>query len=336
MDTPIALPATLRRSHLSQTINHLLQRDPPVPFDFVLQGQLLRTSLKAYMEAHAVSPEEILTVEYILATPPPEPPTAQAMPDWVASLAARPGGLVAAGVYDGSVRLLQGPEPGAVLQGHSGAVRGLAWLHDGTEFQLAGADPVLVTASQDETLRVWQLPASGAPRCRFVMAGHAAGVASVAVQPTNLMVASACLDASIRLWSLNPEDDDLEEDDDEAPAAETPDKSRSKRRKLAGPPAKHKRSLAALHGSGAAIRTVLWPDRNTLITYVIKKKKKKKKKKEEEEQAEKESKCDISEDLTACRFIPDISSSSSSSTIISYFLVWHAERATTTACGCGM
>lgn len=60
---PIALPASLRRSQLSQTINHLLQLQPTVPFDFLINGEFLRTSLYTYITAQGISMEEIIVLE---------------------------------------------------------------------------------------------------------------------------------------------------------------------------------------------------------------------------------------------------------------------------------
>ena len=44
--TPIAVPGKLTRYGLSEVINHLLNLDPPKPFDFLVQGELVRTSLE--------------------------------------------------------------------------------------------------------------------------------------------------------------------------------------------------------------------------------------------------------------------------------------------------
>jgi ribosome biogenesis protein YTM1 len=268
-DQPITLPSKLRRSQLSQTINHLLQRDPAVPFDFLIGGVLLRSSLYSHMEANALSPEEIITLEYILAMPPPPPPNTLALPDWVASVAVQ-NGLAAAGTYDGSVRLLSGPDPTATITGHTGAVKGLAWIHAAGDADLhwpcGTQDPALVTASQDETLRVWTLPAGAVPRCHYLLQGHSAGVAAVAVQPTNAMVASGCLDASIRLWSMVADDEDMDEEHKgDAAAATTPSRA-SKRRRTLAPAAKIKRSLSTLSGSGASVRSLLWPERGQLLS----------------------------------------------------------------------
>lgn len=54
-DEPLELPAKLTRYGLSELVNHLLQQAPPVPFDFLADGELLRTSLRKFMQLRALS-----------------------------------------------------------------------------------------------------------------------------------------------------------------------------------------------------------------------------------------------------------------------------------------
>ena len=53
--TPIAVPGKLTRYGLSEVINHLLNLDPPKPFDFLVQGELVRTSLEKLVVRKATS-----------------------------------------------------------------------------------------------------------------------------------------------------------------------------------------------------------------------------------------------------------------------------------------
>jgi ribosome biogenesis protein YTM1 len=51
----ITVPARLRRYGFSEIINHLLNHVKPIPFDFVIDGEFLRTSLARFMEMRAIS-----------------------------------------------------------------------------------------------------------------------------------------------------------------------------------------------------------------------------------------------------------------------------------------
>ena len=54
-DTPIAVPAHVRRVQLSQMINHLLALETPRPFDFLVDGEFIRGSLEKFIEQHGLS-----------------------------------------------------------------------------------------------------------------------------------------------------------------------------------------------------------------------------------------------------------------------------------------
>ena len=71
LPTPFAVPGKLTRYGLSEVINHLLALDPPKPFDFLVDGELVRTSLEKLLLRKGISAESILDVEYIPAVGPP-------------------------------------------------------------------------------------------------------------------------------------------------------------------------------------------------------------------------------------------------------------------------
>jgi hypothetical protein len=54
-ETIITVPAKLRRYGLSELINHLLENSKPIPFDFLIGEEFLRTSLAHFMEAKGIS-----------------------------------------------------------------------------------------------------------------------------------------------------------------------------------------------------------------------------------------------------------------------------------------
>lgn len=66
-ETPVAVPESLQRYGLSEVVNHLLGRDPPTPFDMLVMGRFLRSSLRSVMRRHALSGEAVLEVEYLPA-----------------------------------------------------------------------------------------------------------------------------------------------------------------------------------------------------------------------------------------------------------------------------
>jgi ribosome biogenesis protein YTM1 len=54
-DSPFAVPAKLNAAGLSNVICHLLALETPTTFDFLIDGHLLRTSLRKHLLQHGIS-----------------------------------------------------------------------------------------------------------------------------------------------------------------------------------------------------------------------------------------------------------------------------------------
>jgi ribosome biogenesis protein YTM1 len=198
-DLPIAIPARLSRLGLSEVINHLLELNPPRPFDFIVAGELLRSSLDASLSSKGVSSEEVVVVEYdLLPTAPDEGPS-HPHDDWVSDVCMRKDGLLVSAAYDMMARVW--PESGSaalVLSGHSDGVTSCAWADED-----AVGDATLVTGSKDFTLRSWGVSAGQnewAPVFKHV--GHAASVEAVAASRDGARACSASFDKTLKVWQL--------------------------------------------------------------------------------------------------------------------------------------
>ena len=93
------LPSDWRRFQLSELINKVLKNGTsdgeaaPVPFEFVVEGQVLRGSLDAWVRANrAGDGERVIDVEYRRSLRAPEEKGRVEVPDWVSGLSlAMPG-----------------------------------------------------------------------------------------------------------------------------------------------------------------------------------------------------------------------------------------------------
>jgi hypothetical protein len=77
-----------------------------------------------------------------------------------------------------------------ILSGHMGTVGGCA---------LSGDGRLALSASEDHTLRVWEV-ASG--ECRAVLAGHTGGVGGCALSGDGRLALSASNDRTLRVWEV--------------------------------------------------------------------------------------------------------------------------------------
>ncbi|KAG1850815.1 ribosome biogenesis protein YTM1 [Suillus subalutaceus] len=110
--TPYALPSQKfmipldwKRYQLSQLINKALDLPKPIPFDFLVHGEILRTSLLEWRAEKGVGEEDTLEIEYFESVMPPQRMSELPHEDWVSSVSCRiPQHFISAS-YDGHLRL---------------------------------------------------------------------------------------------------------------------------------------------------------------------------------------------------------------------------------------
>lgn len=94
-DVPYLVPTTWRRTQLSTLVNRLLQQGgdedasasaKSIPFDFIVDGQLLRTSLTQYLESKGLTEESTLDIEYVRSTLPPTFTASFEHDDWISAV----------------------------------------------------------------------------------------------------------------------------------------------------------------------------------------------------------------------------------------------------------
>lgn len=88
---------------MSKIINHLLNLDPPQPFDFVVEGELLRSTLQEHFLEKGLSVETIAVIEYIPILLPSKTDASEIHDDWVNSIDGETETLLSAS-YDGVIK----------------------------------------------------------------------------------------------------------------------------------------------------------------------------------------------------------------------------------------
>lgn len=206
----LVVPAALARYGLSEVVNRLLSLERPVPFDFLVDGEFLRTTVAGYMEAHKLSSEKVLRLEYVFALSEPEQSEVDQVPDWisgVATLQALPSAVFAAVSYDGTARIYSGSRAQTTLRLSDTAVTCIAAL------PVAGGSH-LVAGGKDGCVRCCALrhgakgesaeQAVAGPVATLRPPGTARAVEAVAVSEDGTLLSSAGWDSGeISVWNAD-------------------------------------------------------------------------------------------------------------------------------------
>ncbi|KNC56347.1 ribosome biogenesis protein WDR12 [Thecamonas trahens ATCC 50062] len=176
-----SVPISSTRYALSELVNVLLSLEPAVPFDFMIDGTFLRTTLEGYVleSKGTLSAETVLVIEYTEALARPQPDVLENQDDWIADLAI------------GATKFL----PKAFQ------VKGKG----GRKARANNALPFLASASYDGLVRIRPLREDGAyasDAAPLIAAGHKAAVKAVAVSGSTLV--SAGRDHGVALYELDP------------------------------------------------------------------------------------------------------------------------------------
>ena len=213
--TPIAVPGKLTRYGLSEVINHLLNLDPPKPFDFLVQGELVRTSLEKLVVRKAISVESALEVEYIPAVAPPSEEATGKHEDWVSAVDGSWGAAVATGCYDGTARLwtpggaqMIKLSPPDVRDGVTPAhVTTVCLLPPAPDSRAGSTGCVVVAGGHDGVVRSWGVEvdakrgvAKEIANQSSLFVGHEGAVKCVSAAPGGERVASCGHDHTVRVW----------------------------------------------------------------------------------------------------------------------------------------
>ncbi|CAO2816370.1 unnamed protein product [Amaranthus hypochondriacus] len=213
----IAIPSDLTRLGLSSIVNNLLKAVDsdwePEPFDFLIDGELVRMSLEEFLLAKGISAEKVVEIEYIKAIVPRKQEEPCLHEDWVSAVDGSDSRFVLTGCYDGFGRIWKDAKTCThMLQGHSGALTSLCIINDkGSNDENTRR---VVTASKDRTLRLWKFDVQGSMNhpvtinASKVLRGHSAAVECVSCQPNGNMICSGSWDSTINLWQTNYSDAD--------------------------------------------------------------------------------------------------------------------------------
>ncbi|KAH8596978.1 ribosome biogenesis protein YTM1 [Bisporella sp. PMI_857] len=258
----LLVPTNIGRSGLSQILNSesMLGHSKIVPYQFLINGSFLRTTLEEYLTSHGLSAEKQLLLEYVRSFIPPIYVASFEHDDWVSSVdvlsAAGPSGRDALNFVPGQERILSGSYDGLLRVwnksgqpiatsttasdgGHTHGIKAAKFISPSR----------IASAGMDRTIRIWQYTESeagdsGKLKPKMELYGHKQYIFSLAVHGPSNRILSAAGDDKIGLWTAS------ESSAPEAPTALLPSTLRSKRRKIStsvSTPQKGPLSLISAH-----------------------------------------------------------------------------------------
>jgi ribosome biogenesis protein YTM1 len=203
-------PSSLARYGLSEIINRLLSFDDPVPFDFIINGEYLRTSVLQYLEAHNLSSEKTLHLEYVFALTEPERSQVDNAPDWISSIFALgpvPTPWFAAACYDGTLRVYEGAETRLVAKLSDRPLTALTAL---ASSEGSTHSCLLAAASKDGTTRCCSVQYGAGRDVRLgsvaslqASTGVEQSVEAVAFSEDGTLLASAGWNHDVQVWNAD-------------------------------------------------------------------------------------------------------------------------------------
>ncbi|ORZ00577.1 WD40-repeat-containing domain protein [Syncephalastrum racemosum] len=254
-DAPILVPSALKRFGLSEIVNNLLGHEKPVPFDFLIDGEILKTSLAQYLSEKLLSTENVITLEYLESMLPPTQLSTYEHDDWISSVKGHQGYFLT-GSYDNQTRVWNtSNECISTLVGPKDAVKTVAFG------AFEGSSATIFAGSMDHTVTAWKFDVDDhSNRKLYECKGHKGPIEDIALNKSFDMLASASTDATIQLWSTS------QEDTVEADTAEVTSGNK-KRRKTEQTGQKIKVPKAALEGHVGTVSSVTFDPHDSSTLY---------------------------------------------------------------------
>jgi centromere/kinetochore protein ZW10 len=259
----------LNRRQLSTLVNDLLHRDENrIPFDILVNGQFLRTTVDEFLSKNGINAETTLDVEYTRALVPPLNVTSFEHDDWVSAVDVLSGSVqsgqerIVSASYDGLIRVWN--TSGDVLAtseapnngGRITSLKSAKWL----------SDRKIVAAGMDSTVRVFGYDDDTRTiTTSLELFSHRWGVEDLAVHGPSSRILSASSDTTISLFSSNTKENPT------APSNLLPDSTAAsnKRQKLSKPdrtvPARG--ALTTLTGHASPVSSVIFKPDDATVAY---------------------------------------------------------------------
>ncbi|KAF2003469.1 WD40 repeat-like protein, partial [Amniculicola lignicola CBS 123094] len=269
---------TLKRYALSSLVNNLLHTEKPIPFEFLINGQFLRTSIDEFLTQNGISAETTLNVEYTRALIPPLHVASFEHDDWVSAVdilsqTSPAGSWSGSGIASGQERILSASYDGLLrvwnLSGdilatstppnNSGRITSLKsakWISD-KKIVAAGLDNVVRVYKYDDDTR------SITPSLELY--NHNYSIENVAVHTLISRILTASADCTLSLFSSSAKENPV------APPTLLPNATAAsnKRQKLSKPDKTipSRGALSTFTGHTSPVSSVIFKPDDATVAY---------------------------------------------------------------------
>ncbi|KAJ9102454.1 hypothetical protein QFC21_002854 [Naganishia friedmannii] len=252
------IPADWRRFQLSELINKVLnttsgesaESAAPTPFDFIIDGELLRTTLDNWVKSRKNGDfESVINVEYIQSLLPPKQLESFPQDDWVSAVSIQRPGYILMSSYLSHLKVIPMAQAGASATENALITMNLpstlgatccSWLSPPTQNEniLVGAGGV------DRQAHIFRIPslldmsatAATPPQEIMTLHLHTGPISSITPSRNYEHVLTSSWDGLLGVFSLPTPAKPLEETHDLSaePKSYLPGQNSKKKRKLAG------------------------------------------------------------------------------------------------------
>ncbi|KAH7032995.1 WD40-repeat-containing domain protein [Microdochium trichocladiopsis] len=276
----LLVPSDIRRYGLSKILNSesMLDTAQTIPFDFLINGQFLRTSLEDYFKENGLSFESTITLEYVRSLLPPTYQASFEHEDWVSSVDTLsqnsragiwsgdklvPGqDRVLSASYDGLLRIWNSSgsviatSPSGSQGGHSASIKTAKFL----------SSSQIASAGLDRTVRLWKYNEaddhlSGTLKPTLELYGHKACVESIDVHTPTGRILSAGADGCVGLWTTSKSSAPA------APAELLPGANATKKRKVATSVAPQRGALSLNQHHSSPVSAAIFHPHDSSVAY---------------------------------------------------------------------
>ncbi|KAF2710283.1 WD40 repeat-like protein [Pleomassaria siparia CBS 279.74] len=270
--------AAIRGTSLHLLVNNLLHTESsPIPFEFLVNGQFLRSSIDDFLTKYGISAETTLNVEYTRALIPPLHVSSFEHDDWVSAVdilsQSSSAGKWAKGVQSGQERILSASYDGLLrVWNMSGdALATSAPPNNGgriTSLKAAKwiSDKKIVAAGMDNVVRVYKYDEDERTITPSLeLYAHRWPVNDLAVHGPSNRILSAASDGTVALFSATAKDNPA------APSNLLPTSTAAsnKRQKLSKPEkvVPSRGPLGTLSGHASPVSSVLFKPEDATVAY---------------------------------------------------------------------